>query len=69
MVDGVSALWRPPALAAEVHAFFADHPLRSGQRTLQQTLERLDVNQAFAAREGSGLGAVLERARQAGPTA
>jgi hypothetical protein len=69
MVDGVSALWRPAELAADVHAFFAEHPLRSGQRTLQQTLERLDVNQAFGAREGPGLGTVLERARQAGPAA
>jgi puromycin-sensitive aminopeptidase len=69
MTEGVSALWRPSELAADVHAFFADHPLRSGQRTLQQTLERLDVNQAFAAREGPGLGAMLERARQVGPPA
>jgi hypothetical protein len=51
-----------------VHAFFAEHPLRSGQRTLQQTLERLDVNQAFAEREAAGLGGLLDRARQAGPT-
>jgi hypothetical protein len=69
MTEGVSALWRPSELAADVHAFFADHSLRSGQRTLQQTLERLDVNQAFAAREGPGLGAMLERARQVGPPA
>ncbi|HEX6475653.1 MAG TPA: ERAP1-like C-terminal domain-containing protein, partial [Acidimicrobiales bacterium] len=69
MVDGVSALWRPADLAADVHAFFAEHPLRSGQRTLEQTLERLDVNRAFAERETSGLGAILDRARQAGPTA
>jgi hypothetical protein len=69
MVEGVSALWRRSELAADVHAFFAAHPLRSGQRTLQQTLERLDVNQAFSAREAPGLGAVLDRARQAGPTA
>jgi puromycin-sensitive aminopeptidase len=69
MVDGVSALWRPAELAADVHAFFAEHPLRSGQRTLQQTLERLDVSQAFAERETAGLGALLDRARQAGSTA
>jgi hypothetical protein len=68
-VDGVSALWRPAELAADVHAFFAEHPLRSGQRTLQQTLERLDVNRAFAEREAPALGATLDRARQAGPTA
>ena len=69
MVDGVSALWRPAELAADVRAFFAGHPLRSGQRTLQQTLERLDVNEAFGAREGPGLGALLARAREAGPAA
>jgi hypothetical protein len=49
-----------------VHAFFAAHPLRSGQRTLEQTLERLDVNQAFAMREAPGLGSLLDQARQAG---
>jgi aminopeptidase N len=69
MLDGVSALWRPPELAADVHAFLADHPLRSGQRTLDQTLERLDVNLAFASREGPGLGSKLERARLEGPAA
>jgi aminopeptidase N len=69
MVEGVSALWRPAALAVDVHAFFAEHPLRSGQRTLQQTLERLEVNRAFAERESPGLGATLDRARQAGPAA
>ncbi|HET6811532.1 MAG TPA: M1 family metallopeptidase [Acidimicrobiales bacterium] len=37
--------------AAEIHAFFDAHPIRSGQRTLDQILERLDVNVAFANRE------------------
>ena len=37
--------------AAEIHAFFQEHPIRSGQRTLEQILERLDVNVAFANRE------------------
>jgi puromycin-sensitive aminopeptidase len=39
------------AQAAEIHAFFQEHPVRSGQRTLDQILERLDVNVAFANRE------------------
>jgi hypothetical protein len=69
MLDGVSALWRPSELAADVHAFLADHPLRSGQRTVNQTLERLDVNLAFASREGPDLGLNLERARLEGPAA
>jgi hypothetical protein len=34
-----------------VHRFFEDHPLRSSQKTLEQILERLDVNTAFARRQ------------------
>ena len=39
--------------AADVHAFFADHPIPTGQRQLEQTLERLDIHAAFAQREAA----------------
>ncbi len=45
--------------AADVHSFCASHALRSGQRTVTQTLERLDINVAFAERERPALAAVL----------
>ena len=49
-LEGLTALCTS-AQAAEIHAFFEEHPIRSGQRTLEQILERLDVNVAFANRE------------------
>jgi hypothetical protein len=49
-LEGLTALCTPEQ-AAQIHAFFDEHPIRSGQRTLEQILERLDVNVAFAERE------------------
>ncbi len=49
MVDTVSSLCQPE-LAAQVHSFFQAHPLATGQRTVDQALERLDVNLAFVTR-------------------
>ncbi len=59
MLSGLSSLV-DPELAAQVHAFFAEHPLHSGQRSLDQTLERLDINVAFAEREGPHLVQALQ---------
>jgi hypothetical protein len=42
-------------LAAEAHQFLADHPVPSGELQVRQTLERLDVNVAFAGREAGRL--------------
>jgi aminopeptidase N len=36
--------------ADDVHSFFADHPIPTGQKQLEQTLERLDIHAAFARR-------------------
>ncbi len=58
MLAGLSSLVAPE-LAAQVHAWFATHHLASGQRSLDQTLERLDINVAFAETEGPGLAAAL----------
>jgi puromycin-sensitive aminopeptidase len=53
MIEAVSGL--PSALAGEVRAFLSEHPVKAGQRTVEQTLERLDVNVAFRQREGERL--------------
>jgi puromycin-sensitive aminopeptidase len=50
-----------PGVSAEVHEFFSTHSLRSGQRTLEQTLERLDINVAFRDREGANLAPFLAK--------
>jgi len=50
LLDGVRWLCRDRALAGEIADFLADHPVRSGQRTVEQTVERLAVNVLFAER-------------------
>ncbi|MGH9062428.1 MAG: M1 family metallopeptidase [Acidimicrobiales bacterium] len=62
MLDGLTALARS-GLVQEVHSFFAGHPLPSGQRTVDQILERLDVNVAFTEREGPHLARALQTSR------
>jgi aminopeptidase N len=59
MAEGVRAL-SEPAVAQDVLAFFAEHPLPQGERTLAQHLERLRVNVAFRQREREALAAALE---------
>ncbi len=61
MLSGVSGLCRP-SLAADVRAFLGDHPVPSGGRTVEQSLERLEVNLAFAQRDGPRLAEALEAA-------
>jgi puromycin-sensitive aminopeptidase len=59
MLDGVRGLGARPELAAEVAAFIRSHPLPAGGRTVDQILERLDINVAFGTREGPGLASAL----------
>ncbi|HVX21463.1 MAG TPA: M1 family metallopeptidase [Acidimicrobiales bacterium] len=59
MLDGARTLCGDPALADDVTRFLTDHPLRSGQRSVEQMLERLAVNVAFAGRHRGGLGRSL----------
>ncbi|MGQ0617690.1 MAG: M1 family metallopeptidase [Acidimicrobiia bacterium] len=66
MAEGVRAL-DDPALAEEVHAFFAEHPVPQGARTLDQHLEKLGVNVAFRQREAQRLAAALTRPDPLGP--
>ena len=50
MVSGVQALSRPEQ-AADIKQFFETHSVPTGQLTLEQHLERLDVNMASRQRE------------------
>ncbi|HEX4978906.1 MAG TPA: M1 family metallopeptidase [Acidimicrobiales bacterium] len=54
MIENVSTL-HTPGLAGAVRSFLEAHPLKAGGRTVEQTLERLDVNVAFREREGARL--------------
>jgi hypothetical protein len=42
-----------------VAAFVQSHPLPAGGKTVEQILERLDVNVAFGQRIGTGLPQIL----------
>ncbi len=53
MIEQVSTL--PPAVADDVRRFLSANPVKAGQKTVEQTLERLDVNVAFRRREGERL--------------
>jgi puromycin-sensitive aminopeptidase len=62
MLSGVRLLCSDLAVAERVRGFFAEHRLHSGQRTLEQTLERLSINVSFVERERPELGTTLHRA-------
>ena len=64
MVAAVRLLCGDPALAASIGVFLAGHPVRTGQRTVRQSLERLGVNVDFAARQRDGLAATLSALRR-----
>lgn len=59
MLDSVRVLCTTPEIASDVEGFLNEHPLRTGQKTVTQALERLRVNLAFAQRERDGLDEVL----------
>jgi hypothetical protein len=61
MLDGVRGLCNSRVIAEEVSAFVVAHPLPAGGKTVEQILERLDVNVAFGEREAAGLATTLER--------
>ncbi|HXY43862.1 MAG TPA: M1 family metallopeptidase [Acidimicrobiales bacterium] len=50
-----------PVLARRVEAFLAEHPLGGHQRTIQQHLERLDVNVGFVREQRPTLGELLAK--------
>ena len=57
MVDSVSSL-STPELADETAAFFAEHPIEQAAKTLEQVLERQQVNTRFRLREAPRWSAV-----------
>jgi puromycin-sensitive aminopeptidase len=59
MLDGIRTLCRTPEQAEAVAAFVKSHPLPAGGKTVEQILERLDVNVAFGQRIGTGLAEIL----------
>ena len=50
VVEGLPALSQPE-VAADVKAFFAEHPRHDAKRALAQKLERLEANVLFRERE------------------
>jgi puromycin-sensitive aminopeptidase len=62
IVESVPALCADADFAQGAIAFLNDHPLSSGPRRVAQSVERLGVNVAFAAREGAELARVLSTA-------
>ncbi|MEA1903202.1 MAG: M1 family aminopeptidase [Actinomycetota bacterium] len=50
IAEGLSALSQPE-VAADVKAFFAEHPVKEATRAIAQNLEKLDVNVAMRERE------------------
>ena len=58
MVDSVKLLTEPE-VAADVQAFFAEHPIEQAAKTLDQILERQRVNVALRAREHDRLAEAL----------
>ena len=60
MLDGVKLLCRDASRAAEISSFIESHPLPIGAKTVEQILERLGVNVAFASALSQGAGPVLD---------
>jgi len=65
IAEAIPALCGDPAFAQTVVQFLAEHPLASGPRRVAQSVERLGVNVAFAARERGRLGEALRAASAA----
>ena len=59
MLENIAALHAPES-AADVRSFIAAHPVKAGMKSVEQTLERLDVNVAFREREGSRIASMFD---------
>jgi hypothetical protein len=53
MLDSARLVCRNPDLADEIKSFLGAHPVPTGDKAIAQTIERLSVNAAFAARLGA----------------
>jgi puromycin-sensitive aminopeptidase len=62
MLSGVSMMYTSTELAQRATAFLNAHPLATGQRSVEQDLERLSVGVALGERLRPGLGELLEAA-------
>lgn len=60
MCEGITGLVTP-ALESDVREFFAAHPVKQGQKTLEQHLEKLRIAVTCKQREGANLEAYLAR--------
>jgi puromycin-sensitive aminopeptidase len=58
MLENIAWL-HAPERAADVRSFLEAHPVKAGQKTVEQTLERLDVNVAFREREGARIASLF----------
>jgi puromycin-sensitive aminopeptidase len=58
MLEGVRAISKPEA-AADVKGFLAEHPIAQSVKTVEQHLERMEVNVRLRAREADRLAAAL----------
>jgi puromycin-sensitive aminopeptidase len=67
MAESIPALCGDAELARQVVEFLRAHPLASGPRRVEQSIERLGVNVAFAARERDRLGQSFRAATAAAP--
>ena len=54
MVEGITSL-STPELVPDIEQFFKTHEIKQGAKTLQQHLERLQINLAFRQREAENL--------------
>ena len=64
MLGGLRLLAYDRDLASQIQSFLKEHPLPSGQRTVDQVAERLGVNAAFGARISSSAASCLARATE-----
>jgi len=58
MLENIAAL-NVPEQAADVRSFLEAHPVKAGKKTVEQTLERLDVNVAFRERESARIASLF----------
>jgi puromycin-sensitive aminopeptidase len=61
MLQGVRTMCGDTGFARRITEFLAAHPLASGQRSVDQAVERLWINVGFVERERGGLREVLRR--------
>ncbi len=64
MLEGVRSLVGDLGLSKRVQGFLLAHPLPSGKKSIEQSIERLQVNTAFMLKQGPGLSNAISRAAE-----